>query len=259
MSDQHEVLPGLLKRARSRRRISQLDLALELGISQRHLSFVELGRARPSRDLLLRWLSALEVPLLLRNQALQAAGHAPAFDEGGWDAAGLEEARQAVARLLRSHEPWPALLLGPEWDVVAANAGVAWLLDAVGVEADLPGPDGADGPPRVNLLDLALGPLGAVVTNLPEAAAVLLGQLRHEAVTRPALRERVELVAAVAAQLDPGAAFPPVLVSRYASRHGELAFLSMFTTFGTPHSVTLESLRVELMFPADEATRVLLE
>lgn len=257
--DRHGSLTTLLKGVRARRRISQLDLALDLGISQRHLSFVELGRSRPSRDLLLRWLAALEAPLLLRNEALLAAGYAPVFDEGGWDAAGLEEARQAVARLLRSHEPWPALLLGPEWDVVAANAGLAWLLDAVGVDVDLPGPDGGDGSPSVNLLDLALGPLGEVVTNLPEAAAVLLGQLRHEAVTQPALRERVRLVEAVAAQLDPGAAFPPVLVSRYASRHGELAFLSMFTTFGTPHSVTLESLRVELMFPADEATRVLLE
>lgn len=254
-----ESLPELLRRARSRRRISQLDLALELGISQRHLSFVELGRSRPSRDLLVRWLGALETPLLLRNQALQAAGHAPAYDEGGWDASSHAEARQAVARLLRSHEPWPAMLLGPDWEVVAANAGVAWLLDAVGVHVDLPGPDGAEGPPQVNLLDLALGPLGAAVTNLPEAAAVLLGQLRHEAVTRPALRERVELVAEVAAHHEVGTAFPTVLVSRYASRHGALAFLSMFTTFGTPHSVTLESLRVELMFPADEATRVLLE
>ncbi len=254
-----ESLPQLLKGARARRRISQWDLALELGISQRHLSFVELGRSRPSRDLLVRWLGALEAPLLLRNQVLQAAGHAPAYDEGGWDADSHDEARRAVATLLRSHEPWPALLLGPDWEVVAANAGVTWLLDAVGVQVDLPGPEGAaDGSAPVNLLDLALGPLGARVTNLPEAAAVLLGQLRHEAVSNPALRDRVELVTAIAAQLEPGAGFPPTLVTRYASRHGELSFLSMFTTFGTPHSVTLESLRVELMFPADEETRALL-
>jgi transcriptional regulator with XRE-family HTH domain len=254
-----ESLPQLLKRARARRRISQWDLALELGISQRHLSFVELGRSRPSRDLLVRWLGVLEAPLLLRNQVLQAAGHAPAYDERGWDADSHGQARLAVATLLRSHEPWPALLLGPDWEVVAANTGVAWLLDAVGVQVDLPGPDGAvDGSAPVNLLDLALGPLGATITNLPEAAAVLLGQLRHEAVSHPALQERVELVSAIAARFDPGAGFPPTLSTRYASRYGELAFLSMFTTFGTPHSVTLESLRVELMFPADEETRALL-
>ncbi|MBT9255124.1 helix-turn-helix transcriptional regulator [Phycicoccus sp. MAQZ13P-2] len=259
MADGAQTLPQLLKQARARRRISQLDLAIELGVSQRHLSFVEVGRSRPGRELLLRWLRALDAPLLVRNQALHAAGYAPAYDESAWDGAGLADARLAVARLLHSHEPWPALLLGPGWDVLAANAGVTWLFDAVGVAVDLPGPEGTGDEPVVNLLDLALGPLGAAVTNLPETAAALLGQLSHEAVAHPALRERVERVAEVAAQHDTRTTFPPVLVSRYASRYGELALLSMFTTFGTPHSVTLESLRVELMFPADEATRALLE
>lgn len=253
------TLPQLLKQARARRRVSQWDLALELGVSQRHVSFVELGRSRPSRDLLLRWLGALEVPLLVRNQALQAAGHAPAYDEERWQGAGHDEARRAVARLLRSHEPWPALLLGPEWEVLGANAGVGWLLDAVGVSVPLPPPEGEGdaAAATVNLLDLATGPLGAAIINLPEAAAGLLEQLRHEAVTHPALADRVEVVAALAAG-PPLSGFAPTLVTRYASRHGELAFLSMFTTFGTPHSVTLASLRVELMFPADEATRALL-
>lgn len=250
-----DSLPSLLKQARARRRISQLDLAIELGISQRHLSFVELGRSRPGRDLLLRWLAALETPLLLRNRALTAAGHAPAYDETVWDAAEHAQARAGVAELLRGHEPWPAMLLGPEWEIVAANAGVVRLLAAVGVAVDLPGPDGDETAPAVNLLDLALGPLGAAVTNLPEAAAALLHQLRHEAATHPALAERVEQVAAVAAQGEPSTGFPPTLVTRYATSLGELSFLSMFTTFGTPLSVTLESLRVELMLPADDATR----
>lgn len=250
-----DSLPSLLKQARARRRISQLDLAIELGISQRHLSFVELGRARPGRELLLRWLDALETPLLVRNRALAAVGHAPAYDEAGWDADAHAQARAAVAELLRGHEPWPAMLLGPEWDVVAANAGVERLLAAVGVDVVLPGPEGDEAVPTVNLLDLALGPLGAAVTNLPEAAAALLHQLRHEAATHPALAARVEQVAAVAAQGEPSTGFPPTLVTRYASSLGELSFLSMFTTFGTPLSVTLESLRVELMVPADDATR----
>ncbi|GAB3261620.1 hypothetical protein GCM10027425_25130 [Alteromonas gracilis] len=166
-----------------------------------------------------------------------------------------DQARVGVAELLRSHEPWPALLLGPEWDVVAANAGVERLLALVGLDVVLPGPDGDETVPTVNLLDLALGPLGAAVTNLPEAAAALLHQLRHEAVTHPALAERVEQVAAIAAVGEPASGFPPTLVTRYASSRGELSFLSMFTTFGTPLSVTLESLRVELMLPADDATR----
>lgn len=200
------TLTELLRQARARRRVSQWDLALELGVSQRHLSFVELGRSRPSRDLLLRWLAALDVPLLVRNQALQAAGHAPAYDEEGWQGAHHREARQAVAHLLRSHEPWPALVLGPEWEVWGANAGVTRLLDAVGVTVQLPPPEGdpdATAEP-VNLLDLALGPLGATIVNLTEVAAGLLDQLRHEAVTHPALAERVDQVAALVPAGVPG-------------------------------------------------------
>lgn len=255
-------LTTVLREARRRRRISQWDLSLELGVSQRHVSFVELGRARPSRELLVRWMAALDAPLSLSNQALTCAGHAPAYDESPLDSHRLDQERTALRDLLVAHEPCPALLLDRGWNVVAANAGVAWLFDAVGVEVDLPGPDPAG--PRagdVNLLDLALGELGATVVNIPEVAASLLEQLRDEAVTEPSLRERVEQVAVVAASAAPGPSgprYPPALVTRYASRHGELAFLSMFTTFGTPHSVTLASLRVELFLPADDATRAAL-
>lgn len=253
-------LPGLLRDARARRRISQWDLSLELGVSQRHLSFVELGRARPGRDLLLRWLRALDVPLVLRNHALQLGGHAPAFDESGLDDSAHADARSALAGLLENHEPWPALVIDARWDVVAANAGTAWLLEVVGADVELPGREGTGAAPTVNLLDLALGPLGAAVVNLPEVAAALLDQLRDEALTEPALRERVDLLASVATSPASGPVrYPPTLVTRYATRVGELSFLSMFTTFGTPHSVTLASLRAELLFPADDATRSALE
>ncbi len=252
-------LPGVLREARARRRISQWDLSLELGVSQRHLSFVELGRARPGRELLLRWLQALDVPLVLRNHALLLGGHAPAFDESRLDDGALADARAALACLLENHEPWPALVIDARWDVVAANAGTTWLLEQVGAEVELPGRDGTGDGPTVNLLDLALGPLGAAVINLPDVAAALLDQLRDEAVTEPSLHERVDLLAAVVAA--PGAApvrYPPTLVTRYATARGELSFLSMFTTFGTPHSVTLASLRAELLFPADDVTRAAL-
>ena len=150
-------------------------------------------------------------------------------------------------------EAWAA---DPAWNVVAANAGVAWLVDAVGVDVDLPGPDVSAGPgPEANLLDLALGPLGATVVNLTEVATSLLDQLRHESVTEPSLRSRVEALEQLVPDASPPMRFPPTLVTRYASRHGELSFLSMFTTFGTPHSVTLASLRVELLFPVDDTTR----
>lgn len=259
VDDDSAGLTTLLRDARKRRRISQWDLSLELDISQRHLSFVELGRSRPSRALLLRWLDSLDVPLLVRNEALTLAGHAPAYDESPLAAPALDDARRAVAHLLRAHEPWPALLLTPTWNVVAANAGTAWLLDAVGSDAAVPGPDPLEGSAEpVNLLDLALGDLGAAIINLREVAASLLDQLRHEAVTEPSLRPRVEQVEQLVPPDSPPVRFPPMLVTRYASRHGDLAFLSMFTTFGTPHSVTLASLRLELLFPADDATRAAL-
>lgn len=242
-----DELVALLRDARARRRISQLDLALELGISQRHLSFVELGRARPGRDLLLRWLGELDVPLPARNRALLAAGYAPAFDDSPLEAPELAEQRAALAHLLASHEPWPAFVIDAAWNLVAANAGATRLFDVLGVEVA----------GEANLLDLALGPLAEVIVNLAEVAAALLEQLRAEAVHEPSLRERLALVEAAVADLPApaGPRFPPTLVTRYASTAGELAFLSMFTTFGTPHSVTLASLRAELMFPADDATR----
>ncbi|CAB4732450.1 unannotated protein [freshwater metagenome] len=250
------ALPALLREARARKRWSQWDLALELAVSQRHVSFVELGRSRPSRALLLRWLDLLGAPLVLRNQALLSAGYAPAYDDSPWAAGALREARRAASHLLQSHEPWPALLLDGRWDVLAANSGVAWLLDAIGSTVRPPPTDEAPTTAApLNLLDLAMGDLGSAILNLDEAAASLLGQLRHEMATEPSLRPRVEALAAlVPAQEDP-VRFPPTLTTRYASRHGELSFLSMFTTFGAPHSVTLTSLRIELMFPADEFTR----
>ncbi|MCX6395587.1 MAG: helix-turn-helix domain-containing protein [Propionibacteriales bacterium] len=252
-------LPDLLREARGRVRMSQWDLALGLGVSQRHVSFVELGRSRPSRPLLLRWLDHLGAPLVLRNEALQAAGYAPAFDDSAWSDDLLGEAHRAASHLLRSHEPWPALLLDSRWDVLAANSGVPWLLDAVGSDVTAPGVDGAPaGTAPVNLLDLAMGDLGAAIVNLEEVAASLMDQLRHEMATEPTLRPRVEALEALVPATAAPVRFPPTLTTRYATRAGELAFLSMFTTFGAPHSVTLASLRIELMFPADEFTRSVL-
>ncbi|MCZ4499718.1 MAG: helix-turn-helix domain protein [Marmoricola sp.] len=239
--------------------MSQWDLAIALGVSQRHLSFVELGRSRPSRTLLLRWLDTLDAPLVVRNEALLAAGYAPAYDESSWTEEALTEARRAASHLLRSHEPWPALLLDGRWDVLAANSGVAWLLDVVGSTVQVPPVEGSvEGVEPLNLLDLAMGDLGAAILNLDAAASSLLDQLRHEMASEPALRPRVEDLAALVPATASPVRFPPTLTTRYATRLGELSFLSMFTTFGAPHSVTLASLRIELMFPADEFTRSVL-
>lgn len=256
-------LRDALQRARKARRISQLDLALHLGVSQRHVSFVESGRARPSRELLLAWLQALEAPLSLSNETLLAAGYAPAYSEGRLDDPGLAAADSALARLLEAHEPAPAFVLDAEWNVLRANSGAVWLATTL-----LPWAAGMIGAAPLNMLDLLSHPdgLGRHVTNLDEIGPRLLVQLRQEAATHEALAPRVNAYEAFLLEhVGPKALasawsrpHAPVLTTRFSSPHGELAFFSMFTTFGTPNDITLASLRVEHMFPADETTRTVL-
>lgn len=256
-------LPVTLRQARRARRLSQLDLALRLGVSQRHVSFVESGRARPSRELLLAWLRELEASLVLSNEVLLSAGFAPAFSKAKLDDPALAQVNHALERLLSTHDPMPALLLDADWNVLEMNLGARWLAATlVPWAAEL----ASQGP--VNMLDLLAHPAGflARITNLGEVGGPLLAHLRHEASTNARLAERVEAIAAlVAARVggDPrqqGWLRPvaPVLTTRYETPHGELALFSVFTTFGTPQDITLASLRVEHMFAADAATEQVL-
>ena len=256
------TLPALcltLQAARKSRRISQLELALRMGISQRHVSFVESGRAKASRDLLLVWLDELQAPLALRNVALQQAGFAASCASRELADAVLAPAREAIARLLDAHDPMPALVLDADWNVRQLNRGARWLVSTLMPwAADLPN----DQP--INLLDAMLHPEGLLksVTNLAEVAPALLAHLRDDVSVAPELAQRVELLAEQC-QLrlgkKPLALWPrqmvPVLTTRFATAYGELAFFSMFSTFGTPQDITLASLRVEHLFAADEQTR----
>ena len=167
-----ETIGALLKAWRSRRRLSQLDLALDVGVSPRHLSFVETGRSLPGRATLLSLAEALDVPLRERNRLLLSAGLAPAFAEHALDDATLEPARQAVELILRAHEPFPALAVDRRWNLVAANRAVAPLLS--GVAAHLLAPP-------VNVLRLSLHPdgLASRIDNLPEWRAHVLARLRR--------------------------------------------------------------------------------
>ena len=252
-------LPDTLQRARRARRVSQLELSLCLGVSQRHVSFVENGRARPSRDLLARWLGELDAPLALRNAALLQAGFAPAYRATTLDDPDLAQAKAALQQLLKAHDPMPALVLDAQWNLLQLNRGGEWLA------ATLMAPEalaGSGGPP--NLLDMLVHPMGMTrpLLNLREAGPAFLSQLRAEAALQPALAPKVEAFGALLRdRLDgrmPPAAHPgpqaPVLTLRFATPFGELAFFRMFTTFGTPQDITLASLRVEHMFAADGAT-----
>ncbi len=248
-----------MQTARKARRLSQLELALRIGVSQRHVSFVESGRAKPSRELLLAWLSELQAPLALRNVALQQAGFAPAYRDSELGDVVLAPVREALGRLLAAHDPMPAMVMDAAWNVLQMNQGARWMaITLMPWVAQLP-PD-----QPINMLDAMLHPEGMTrhMTNLEEVAPALLAHLRDDAIVAPELVQRVERLAAQVQQrlgnkrLAPWPRqMAPVLTTRFATEFGELAFFSMFSTFGTPQDITLASLRVEHVFAADEATR----
>lgn len=240
-----------LRAWRQRRRLSQLDLACEAGISTRHLSFVETGRARPGRDMLLHLAERLEVPLRARNGLLLAAGYAPFLAERPLEDPALAAARAAVTQVLKGHEPNPALALDRHWTLLEANAAVAPLLAGV-APALLQ--------PPVNVLRLSLHPEGLAprIANLAEWRGHLLERLRRqaEATADPVLAALLEELSAY-----PGPAAAPsaetesvVVPLRLRREAGELSFISTTTLFGTPRDVTLSELAIESFFPADAAT-----
>jgi transcriptional regulator with XRE-family HTH domain len=244
---------ALLREWRQRRRLSQLELALQAGVSSRHVSFVETGRSRPSADMVLHLSEQLEVPLRDRNQLLLAAGYAPAFAQRELDAPELGPVRDAIDLVLRGHEPYPALVVDRHWGLVSANRPLGFLLGDV-AEWLLE--------PPVNVLRLSLHPEGVAprILNLRQWRGHLLERLDREALTTgdPALRtlhdELVDYPAGGAEEaVDP--AFADIAVP-FVLRHGDdqLAFVSTRTTFGTAVDVTVAELSIESFFPADVRT-----
>jgi transcriptional regulator with XRE-family HTH domain len=240
---------------RQRRRMSQLDLALEAEISARHLSFIETGRARPSRDMVLNLAERLDVPLREQNAMLLAAGYAPAFSENSFDSQALADARRAVDAILKAHEPWPAVVVDRQWTLVAANAAVALFL--AGVEPALV-------QPPVNVLRLALHPEGMAprIVNFDAWSTHILTRLRRDAFATGDARladlyRELSALAPAAASNDHDVGILLPLVLR-GDGGRELRFINTITNFGTPADVTLAELSLETFFPADEATRAAL-
>ena len=246
---------SLIREWRTRRRMSQLDLAMEAEISQRHLSFVESGRAMPSRDMVLRLSEQLAVPLRQRNQILLAAGFAPSFSERKLSDPDLAPAMDAVKLVPKGHEPFPALAVDRHWNLISANAALAPLLAGVTDPALLEAP--------VNVLRLSLHPKGVApnIVNLAEWRAHLLERLKQQvAASADPVLEKLEeelrsypVLSATRAPKPEANAFVHPL--RLKLDGTVLSFISTTTVFGTPLDVTLSELAIETFVPADEETR----
>jgi transcriptional regulator with XRE-family HTH domain len=253
----HPQIGQLLREWRERRGRTQLDLALDAGVSARHLSFVETGRSRPGAEVILRVADQLQIPLRERNQLLLAAGYAPAFPERSLQDPQLAPVQQALDLILTGHEPYPAVVVDRGWHLVAANSpmrAIASLID--------PGLLAAP----VNVMRVGLHPHGLSkrIVNLGEVHAYFVGRLeRQVAMTAdPQLAALLEEVARYPAPeyhhdpaLDAAAGRIVTPQIRLRGPEGrELAFFATVATFGTAAEVTTSELSIELAFPADTAT-----
>jgi transcriptional regulator with XRE-family HTH domain len=245
----------LLRAWRERRRISQLELALRADSSARHISFVETGRSRPSEEMVLRLAEQLQVPVRERNALLLAAGYAPRYPETPLDDPALDALRDGMERLIRGYEPYPALVVDAGYTVVAANRGIAMLLEGVPEALLAPAP---------NAMRLTLHPEGLAprIRNLREWRGHLLAQMEREIALHRSdrLRALYEEVAAYPVPEEPPGTEPAEPVPYFAlplriEHAGRiLSFVSSISTFNTPMDVTVAELAIETFLPADPAT-----
>jgi transcriptional regulator with XRE-family HTH domain len=248
---------SLLRHWRTTRRLSQLALSLDADISSRHLSYVETGRSQPSREMVLRLADALEIPLRERNSLLVAAGYAPRYFETGLAAPEMAQMRRAIELILEHQEPYPAFVLDRHWEIRMSNqAAPRCTRFLLGTE-----------PTESNMMRLVLQPNGLrpVMPNWEETAGDLIRDLHNQIAGSPSDERSRELLAEVLAYpgvpkrwrtREIGAPTTPLLTTTFRKGDVELRFFSTFTTFGTPQDVTLEELRIECSFPADEATAI---
>lgn len=246
---------GELRSWRMRRGLSQLDLALRCGTSQRHLSFLETGRARPSRGMVLALAGVLDVPLRHQNALLLAAGFAPAFRERALGTPELGAIDRAVGLMLAKQEPYPALIIDRRWRYTRGNAGAVKLFTFIA---------GGEPPPGANLQDALLAPQGMrqIIENWDEVATWTLRRAQAEAViegTPEAMAEMDRLLAfpglpRLANTPKHDGTLPPVLTMNIVKDGVRLSLFSTIATLGTPLDVTMQDLRIETFFPADDAT-----
>src|SRR5690349_17087451 len=243
----------LLRAWRQRRRMSQLELALESGVSARHISFVETGRSRPSAEMVLQLAAQLDVPLRDRNQLLLAAGYAPLYGQRGLDEPEMEPVRETIDLILAGHDPYPAMVVDRHWGIVTANH--AFELLSEGAAPHLL-------EPPANALRLALHPDGIAprIVNFAQLRAALLLWLGRQSVSTgdPALaalyEELVELPGGKPSLLDIGIEEGVAIPFKLRSGDRVLSFISTNATFGRATDVTLAELSIEAFYPTDSAT-----
>jgi transcriptional regulator with XRE-family HTH domain len=252
----------LLKQWRERRKISQEALAHQGGVSTRHLSFVETGRAKPDRDLVLALGRTLEVPLRARNELLTAAGFAPIYRETSWEDPEFVQVRHAVDLMLRQHEPYPAMVLDRHWNIIKANEAMSrvmrlFLSDQQALEAGAP-----------NIMRVTYHPKGlrTWILNWEETASAYIQWLHRDLLRTGDARTAALLDELLAfpgvpdkwLSVDLDASTQPFLAMEFRKGDLRFAFFTTIASLGTPYDVTLHELRVESFFPADDQTDVAL-
>ena len=259
-----DLFGPMLRAWRRRRGASQLALALQSGVSQRHVSFLESGRARPSREMVVQLTSALDVPLRQRNTMLLAAGFAPVYRESGLGAPELAPVRQAIDRMLKQQEPYPAVVVDRLWNLLQANdAANAFTLFLF--EGPPPAPPAGKSP---NLLRWLLDPraLRPKLANWEEVARHLVSTTYAEILADGGEPRALAFIEEVMSFPDVPASFrklrfeerpSPVLTLDYVVGGKSLSVFTTIATLGTPQDVTLQEVRIECFFPADERSDAL--
>jgi transcriptional regulator with XRE-family HTH domain len=245
---------------RTRKRESQLDLAIAANVSQRHLSFVESGRTQPSRDMVVRLCEVLDIPLRARNELLMSAGYAALYPERPLDVLAMESVRDALRRMITHHEPYPAFVVDRTWRVATSNQSASHLIAACFTPAMLQSlsTDGA-----LNLMRVMFEPseMRPRILNWAQVAPRLLTRLRNEARGDPAspstalLRELGPSAAGKSGGEDRDSLELPVVPLELQLGGTTVKLFNTITTFGTPQDVGLQELRIEMSYPVDAATR----
>jgi transcriptional regulator with XRE-family HTH domain len=253
------ALGRLLKEWRGRRGYSQLDLALAARTTQRHLSFIESGRAVPSRDMVMRLAATMNLPLRQQNALLLAAGYAPAWGERDLTAPGLAVVNRALDYMLAQHEPFPAFVVDRRWNLLRANRGAVRLVEFLTGPAPA---EPASEPVNLAIALMSSDGLRTVIANWPEVALHFLRGVQVDAnadgtqETRALLTKLLALpdVATLTEAMSLEEEHPPVLPIHFRRGETSVRLFTTIATLGTPRDVTLEEVRIEFFFPMDDTT-----